>query len=271
MKCAACGREIAQTAHFCDYCGARQPASGGAMAQRNGEAVDAAGAASVSTSSPRRRGSTAFVIGTVIAVALVAVAAWRVLDYAPGPIETPGTEQAPANVPSGEAPPPANQSAAPLPPAEPLPPVDAGNPAEERSGTSAAAASDTSTVEESAPASAPALPAAGGRPAGADKGAAARGQGATATTRTKPVKPAHPATAAPTTSASTTVNEAQAPIPAPASANDHWARMEEDMAKCTREDFISRVICAQRVKFRYCPGYWGKVPQCPGSPASDHE
>ena len=51
---------------------------------------------------------------------------------------------------------------------------------------------------------------------------------------------------------------------------DRWARMEEDMAKCTREDFINRVICAQRVKFRYCGGYWGKVPQCPGSPPSDN-
>jgi len=276
MKCAGCGKEIAQTAHYCDHCGARQPASGGRMAQMGGEAVDAAAATSVSTSSPRRGGSIAFVIGTVLAVALVAVAAWRVLDHGSAPFETRATGEAPASVPSGAVPPPADQSAAPLPPAEPLPPVDTGNPAEEGGGTSAAAASDTSTMEESAPAAAPAPPATGERPAGADKGAAPRARGATATKAAKPVKPARPATAAttavaPGSSASPTANAAQAPTPAPAPANDHWARMEEDMAKCTREDFINRVICAQRVKYRYCPGYWGKVPQCPGSPASEHE
>ena len=54
--------------------------------------------------------------------------------------------------------------------------------------------------------------------------------------------------------------------PAPAAHVDRWQRMEEDMSHCTREDFISRVICGQRVRFKYCDGYWGKVPQCPASP-----
>jgi hypothetical protein len=49
-------------------------------------------------------------------------------------------------------------------------------------------------------------------------------------------------------------------------AVDRWARMDEDLSHCTREDFIARVICGQRVRFRYCDGYWGKVPQCPASP-----
>ncbi len=55
-----------------------------------------------------------------------------------------------------------------------------------------------------------------------------------------------------------------------AAASDRWARMDADLAKCTHEDFISRVICGQRVRFRYCGDFWGKVPQCPGSPAIDH-
>ena len=50
---------------------------------------------------------------------------------------------------------------------------------------------------------------------------------------------------------------------------DRWTRMSEELSRCTREDFITRVICDQRVRFRYCPGYWGKVPQCPGSPAPE--
>lgn len=274
MKCAGCGKEIAHTAHYCDHCGAKQPTSGGRMAQAGGEAVAAAGAASVSTSSPRRGASIAFTIGTVLAVALVAVAAWWLLDHGSGPLETRATGETPVSVPSGAVPPPADQSAAPLPPAEPLPPVDAGNAAEEGGGTSAAA-SGTSTMEESSePVSAPATPAAGERPAGAAKGAAPRARGATATKAARPAKPVHPApaaaaAAAPPSSASPTANAAQAPAAPP--VNDHWARMDEDMAKCTREDFINRVICAQRVKYRYCPGYWGKVPQCPGSPASEHE
>jgi hypothetical protein len=36
------------------------------------------------------------------------------------------------------------------------------------------------------------------------------------------------------------------------------------MGQCQREDFFSRVGCEQRVGRRFCEGYWGTVPQCPG-------
>ena len=49
---------------------------------------------------------------------------------------------------------------------------------------------------------------------------------------------------------------------------DRWQRLDEAIAQCTRADFITRVICGQRARFRYCDGYWGKVPQCPGSPST---
>jgi zinc ribbon protein len=52
-----------------------------------------------------------------------------------------------------------------------------------------------------------------------------------------------------------------------APVSDRWTRMEHEMSQCTREDFIARVICSQRVRFRYCDGYWGKVAACPGSSA----
>ena len=69
---------------------------------------------------------------------------------------------------------------------------------------------------------------------------------------------------APATSRAPTV--AMAP-PAAAQVSDRWARMDHELSQCTREDFIARVVCGQRVRFRYCDGYWGKVPACPGSPA----
>lgn len=63
---------------------------------------------------------------------------------------------------------------------------------------------------------------------------------------------------------------AVAPQPPPTSpVVDRWTRMRDELSRCTREDFIARVICDQRVRFRYCDGYWGKVTQCPGNPAPD--
>jgi hypothetical protein len=98
---------------------------------------------------------------------------------------------------------------------------------------------------------------------------------------------ARPATRAPETPKVATAAQpptTSAPAPPPASApprapavamaptvaapvSDRWARMDHELSQCTREDFIARVVCGQRVRFRYCAGYWGKVPACPGSPA----
>lgn len=61
-----------------------------------------------------------------------------------------------------------------------------------------------------------------------------------------------------------------AAAPKAAPVVDRWTRMSDELSRCTREDFIARVICDQRVRFRYCSGYWGKVAQCPGNPAADH-
>jgi len=58
--------------------------------------------------------------------------------------------------------------------------------------------------------------------------------------------------------------------PAPRPASDRWAQMSEDLAGCKGQDFINRLVCDQRVRARYCNGYWGKVAQCPGAPQADH-
>jgi hypothetical protein len=41
--------------------------------------------------------------------------------------------------------------------------------------------------------------------------------------------------------------------------------MSEAMARCARENIISRVVCEQKVGIQYCEGYWGKVAQCPAA------
>ena len=48
----------------------------------------------------------------------------------------------------------------------------------------------------------------------------------------------------------------EAPMP------DRWQAMSAAIASCGREDFFAGVICEQRVRLRYCEGYWGDVPQC---------
>ena len=273
MKCAGCGKEIAQTAHFCNYCSARQASSDARSSELRVAGSNAAGAVPGSAAAQKRGVSIAFVVGTGIAIALVAAATWRVLEHGTQPRETPAPTDATATVAAGQVPPPANESAAPLPPPAALPPSGPETPAAEGVGGSDAAGADTSTVEESAASSA--TPSAESSP----HPASASGKNASPRVRreatAKPPKPAHPppatmAAAAPAKPSSPAANPAPPGAVESAPANEHWARMEEDMAKCTREDFISRVICAQRVKFRYCGGYWGKVPQCPGSPPSDH-
>ena len=62
---------------------------------------------------------------------------------------------------------------------------------------------------------------------------------------------------------------ASARAPVIASVANHWRQMDDELSHCTREDFISRVVCAQRVRFRYCNGYWGRAAQCPASPAPE--
>ena len=86
-----------------------------------------------------------------------------------------------------------------------------------------------------------------------------------------PPAPAPSGAAAARAPASTPPSTAVAAAPKAASPSvDPLARLREELASCTREDFIGRVVCGQRARFRHCEGYWGKVPECPGNPAPDH-
>jgi hypothetical protein len=89
-------------------------------------------------------------------------------------------------------------------------------------------------------------------------------------------RPPAPAAVTPPPAPEPELQPAPAPAPkaAPAPAapvNDRWAQMNGELARCKGEDFIRRVACDQRVRYRYCQGYWGKVDQCPGgAQTADH-
>lgn len=51
---------------------------------------------------------------------------------------------------------------------------------------------------------------------------------------------------------------------------DPWQAMNEGLLRCSREDFLSRIACEQRLRLQYCPNYWGLVPQCAIGRTTDH-
>ncbi len=75
-----------------------------------------------------------------------------------------------------------------------------------------------------------------------------------------------------------TPRELPAPVPMPdavlpvreAPAPDRWQVMSDQIVRCGRDGFLAGVICEQRVRIKYCEGYWGSAPQCPSGIANDH-
>lgn len=53
------------------------------------------------------------------------------------------------------------------------------------------------------------------------------------------------------------------------SARDRWQAMNAELARCSGANFIARVLCDQRTRWRYCQGYWGQVSQCPAASRVD--
>ncbi|MGE5666616.1 MAG: hypothetical protein ACM338_00320 [Betaproteobacteria bacterium] len=54
-----------------------------------------------------------------------------------------------------------------------------------------------------------------------------------------------------------------------AAPDDRWQALNEALANCGG-NFIERIVCGQRARFRYCDGYWGRVPQCPSGAVADN-
>lgn len=216
----------------------------------------------------------AFLIALAFAIAAVAFGAWKMLggELPPGK-RVPATDQSVMSAFPPEATP------------SPRRPIDSPSPAPAPPSDALAQPSDASASAAPAAAMPEAPPARAGEP-GEREGAASGSATQPIEIRPLPAKPAarpaHRRAATEKAQPPTQPPPMQAPAPppvrapevavapqAPAPAVDRWTRMADEQSRCTREDFIARVICDQRVRFRYCGNYWGKVPQCPGSPAPE--
>jgi hypothetical protein len=205
---------------------------------------------------PRRLGVAALLVALCVIVALIAFVVWKTqTGTAVAPVPPHATETDTDSSVMSSFPPDATPQRTP------------------RDGAPPARASSQTTTPGASDAAAP--------PAGGASTAGGLTAPAPVEIKPLPVKPVRkPAVAAapktPPPSAPV-VEPESAPAPPPVVAAprkappvvDRWAQMAEELSRCTREDFISRVICDQRVRFRYCDGYWGKTPQCPGNPVPD--
>lgn len=256
MICKSCGADNAEDARYCTRCGAEQPRA----------------------AARPRRGRAVAVVASCVIVALAGYGGWRFVTSSWHGAEPPRSHSEAVSVPTGSAPPPTDQSAAPLPPPSALPAgaeaaADAARPAEgaatsETTGSGAASAEATDMVPPAVGASTAA--AGGGAKAPSSTTEAAHGATRAHMPRPRATPPARatgPPASAPPQVGAPAKRLAAAAVPAPR-PDDHWTQMNNDLSRCTREDFINRVICDQRVRIRYCDGYWGKVAQCPVSPST---
>ncbi|CAG0992560.1 hypothetical protein BURK1_02348 [Burkholderiales bacterium] len=72
-----------------------------------------------------------------------------------------------------------------------------------------------------------------------------------------------------------------APVPAPVVASSavahagaapqtRWERMREEIAACPSGGLFENLICGQRVRMRYCEGWWGRASECPSGRQADY-
>ena len=85
-------------------------------------------------------------------------------------------------------------------------------------------------------------------------------------------RPATPSAAAPRSSspppkvaAPPAPAAAPAPEPVQVASAERFAQMRDEMARCSSSSLIPRIQCEQRIRARYCDGYWGTVTDCPTS------
>ncbi|MGH8802190.1 MAG: zinc-ribbon domain-containing protein [Casimicrobiaceae bacterium] len=263
MNCARCGADNAANARFCTRCGTEQSR----------------------IAAPAGRGRTVLIVASCIVVALAGYGTWKLMAGSSRSGELQPPHGGIAQIPAGGAPLPTDQSAAPLPPPAALPATDGAafgaaseaastagvEPATSNAGgrVAAPAASEDSVSAASAKTEAPASEAVISR---SGAGVAARTGAHPRAARSHNGQSGHPSAPARTTPAPAEASVppiAAATAPATPKASDHWTRMNDDLSRCTRKDFINRVICDQRVRFQYCDGYWGTVPQCPVSPSTE--
>ena len=235
--------------------------------------ADAAPAQPAYARGPSNGHLAAFLIVLAFAIAAVAFGAWKLLggEFRPG-TRASGTDQSvmssfpPEATPlrrpppgTAESVPSAPSAASPPPPAASAPPSAASQQPSEAAATPEASRTTGGAVTPSQPIEIRPLPA---KPAPRPAHRRAAPEKTQQAAR-------QPVAEAPATTPERAAEVATAPTAAPPPVVDRWTRMTDELSRCTREDFIARVICDQRVRFRYCNGYWGRVPQCPGNPAPE--
>ena len=291
MNCAVCGKDNQPGTRFCVHCGASlaapapgaRPAAAAAPPTMVNVAVQTAARPAASAAGeetvirPAAPGAPAYdaqpsagagkiVLGLGIAALVIAAGfvGYKIFggssDVKDSFARFDGTPrvETPAPRPSASTPPtPAAEPvvAAPVaPPPEPSKADDKSAPANAdaaKADTAKAEATKAGAAADEKP-KAPATPKGDGKATG--KGAAPANSAATT--------PAAPATPAP--------RPAPPPVAAPAPADaappqDRWAQMGEELQRCKSESLFNRIVCDQRVRLRFCDGYWGKVAQCPGN------
>jgi len=214
---------------------------------------------------PSRRGLAIAVVASlaVVAIALGAYAAWRIEGARGDVAATASVMDTAAASPSAAAPTTAkgvNTASESATAATQAPAATTEAAVAPQAGTATPPASDATAPVEIRP-----LPP---HPATPRTNVTHANKPPTPTATTKAAEP--PTAQSPADTAATPVTHAHVAAASAADAAhsaDRWQRLDEEIAQCTRADFITRVICGQRARFRYCNGYWGKVPQCPGSPS----
>ena len=208
-------------------------------------------------SSPRRLALTAGVVAALIVLIVAGSMGYKALfgdDERAGRAEpSKGAPSVPAQ--SGDAAKEGSSAATPAPAQD----SSVAQPAPATQGEQAK--SGPATTANAAPPAAAQVPAASGAATGAASKSDAAPPARTATPVAPPGAPSKSAPAAP--SPPTAQAGAQR---APAAPADRWEQMHQAMLRCGREEFMTRFVCEQRVGRQYCEGYWGTVPQCPGTP-----
>ena len=207
---------------------------------------------------PPRRGIAMMLLALCVIAAVAVVTLWQ-FAREPAPADTVAGHEASADGTPSVATPPTPAA----PPADAAPPpvtAESAVPANATADRNAATSQAATSGEPGQPVEITQLPARPAPPRTARRPAAEK---------TAPSVAATPAPAASPAPSPPTVARAPATVPSVAPVADRWSKMNDELARCTREDFIARVICGQRVRFRYCEGYWGKVEACPASPAPE--
>ena len=224
---------------------------------------------------PRRTGLLVALAGVVVVAAVAAVAIFVTGERAPGA----GSAGTPAGAPAEAARKELDARKATLEEAargvlQPAPPPAAAGASAPEGAPSSPAAGVARPAPEPAAVVPPAAPA-GPLPEGKGEAPAARTPSvppakAPAPASKAPPPPAKPALKAPAPQAKAAPPAPAAVPPAAPAASpnaEHWARMNEELSRCSNDSVIPRIQCERRIRARYCEGYWGTVPECPGGRA----